>query len=275
LSGGGARRALCVGIDTYPRPNTLSGCVNDTLVWRNALAAARFEVTTLTDKRATHSAIVAAIRDLVTTSKSGDVLVFHYSGHGVQVRDVSGDEDDLSDEALVPIDFEDGAFLIDDDLRAVFGLLPAGVNLTAFIDCCHSGTITRMLGRSTDEADTTRARFLKRTESWEDWMRAHERFRNANASRGVATGARGFVDQNAIGWVNFSACDASEVALEHDGNGDFTRIATRLLNGDLSRFTHRSFQDAVIGAFGERRRQTPQLDCSDSSRSAGLLQPLM
>ena len=146
---------------------------------------------TLTDKRATHAEIVKALRDLVSKSQHGDVLVFHYSGHGTQVRDTDGDEEDGTDEALVPVDFQDGAFLIDDDLRDIFNNLAPGVNLTCFIDCCHSGSITRMLGRNADDAgDTSHARFLKHTELWEDWMRAHERFReHTSSTRALLTGS--------------------------------------------------------------------------------------
>lgn len=276
-SAGGAKRALCVGVDAYPAPNTLTGCVNDTQVWSKVLTGLGFQVNTLTDKRATHAEIVKNLRDLVSQSQHGDVLVFHYSGHGTQVRDTDGDEEDGTDEALVPVDFEDGAFLIDDDLRDIFDQLGAGVNLTCFIDCCHSGTITRMLGRNTDDAtDTSKPRFLKRTEFWEDWMRAHERFREHTAStRSIATTPRATVDRNSLRWVNFSACDATEVAYENNGNGDFTRLATPLLSGDLAHMTHRDYQKAVITAFGEKRRQTPQLDCADAAEAAPLLQPLV
>ena len=273
----GRKRALCVGIDAYPAPNTLTGCVNDTIRWSKALGGLGFQVDTLTDKRATHAEIVRTLRDLVSQSQSGDVLVFHYSGHGTQVRDTDGDEEDGTDEALVPVDFEDGAFLIDDDIREIFDQLAAGVNLTCFIDCCHSGTITRMLGRNADDPlDTSKPRFLKRTELWEDWMRAHERFReHTNSTRSLPVGSRVVVDRNALRWVNFSACDATEVAFENNGNGDFTRLATPLLSGAVSHMTHRDFQKAVIAAFGEKRRQTPQLDCADASEATPLLQPLV
>jgi hypothetical protein len=277
-SGGGARRALCVGIDAYPGPNALTGCVNDTATWARTLTAAGFDVVPpLTDKRATHAAIVAALRDLVTNAKRGDVLVFHYSGHGTQVPDLDGDEGpdgNGNDQAFVPVDFEDGAFLIDDDIRGLFEMLPAGASLTAFVDCCHSGTNTRMLGRNTEVGgEPGRARVLKRTENWEDWMRAHERFRDhANATRALMVGKRDVVGRNALRWVNFSACLPDEKALEHNGNGDFTRIVTPLLTGDLARFTPRTLQDAVVSAFGERRLQTPFLDCPDSALNLPLLQ---
>ncbi|HEX6571096.1 MAG TPA: caspase family protein, partial [Steroidobacteraceae bacterium] len=269
---GGARRALCVGIDAYPGRNRLECCVRDTETWGKALAASGFELLPmLTDKTATHAEILRRLRELVGGSKRGDVLVFHYSGHGVQVPDTDGDEEDFTEEALVPIDFEDGAFLLDDDLRAVFDQLPDGVNLTAFIDCCHSGTITRMLGRNADdeEEEGTRSRFLKPTEDWETWMRAYERFRGSMSS------TRALVGSDKLRWVTFSACLPTEKALESGSNGHFTRNATRLLSAAAVGFTHRAFQDALLKEFGENRRQTPQLDCADTWRDLQLLQPLV
>ncbi len=278
-SGGGARRALSVGIDAYPGPNALNGCVNDTREWSNMLLAAGFETPrTLINEQATHSAIVTAMRELVVTAKRGDTLVFHYSGHGTEVPDLDGDEGvdgNRNDQAFVPVDFEDGAFLIDDDIRDLFDVLPAGVSLTVFIDCCHSGTITRMFGRNSSSDDQANARFLKRTGSWEDWMRAHERFRDrANATRATLSGSRALVTRNDIRWVNFSACQSTEKALEHNGLGDFTRLTTALLKGDLSRFTPRMLHDQIVAAFGESRLQTPQLDCPDAALNLPLFRAL-
>ncbi len=275
---GGAKRALCIGIDSYPAPNALEGCVNDTEQWRKTLAALGFEVKLVPERQATRQGILAALAELLQASSTGDVLVFQYSGHGTQVPDYDGDEDDGSDEAMVPIDFESGAFLVDDDLRAIFSQLSGGVNLTCFIDCCHSGSITRMLGRSADEnalPEHTHSRYLKRTGDWQDWMRAHERFRQRDrALRGSIGGSSRTIDSNSMRWVNFSACDATEVAYEKNGSGDFTRLATGLLTAQALQRSNRDFQDAVILAFGEGRRQTPQLDCADAARASAFMQPL-
>ena len=244
----GMRRALCIGIDAYKPPNTLQGCVNDTGTWEKTLGALGFKVDKLLDERATRQAIIDALTALVRSSKSGDVLVLQYSGHGTQVTDLDGDESDGKDEALVPYDFDSGAFLIDDDLRAVFSQLPEGVNLTCFIDCCHSGTITRMLGRNADESTNdgeTRSRYLKPGEHWNEWMRAHERFRQRErAIRDLGTAGSRTFDANMMRWVDFSACDSTEVAYETKGNGDFTRLAAPFSAAPCAQ--HRDFQNAVI-----------------------------
>ncbi|MFT3799630.1 MAG: caspase family protein [Burkholderiaceae bacterium] len=275
-SAGGARRALCIGIDAYPAPNTLSGCVRDTELWRDALEKIGFAVNVLPNERATRQAILEAAGDLIRSARAGDVLVLHYSGHGTRVPDLDGDERDGFDEALVPFDFHVGAFLIDDDLRTLFDTLPAGVNLTCFIDCCHSGSITRMLGFNAGSQASDGSRYLKYTPQWDEWMRAHERFRQRERSlRALApAAARGFVDAEVMRWVDFSACDATEKAYETDGSGDFTRLATQLLGSAVQGASNREFQDQLVKAFGERRRQTPQLDCAIATQTGRLLQPL-
>jgi hypothetical protein len=59
------------------------------------------------------------------------------------VPDLNGDEEDGQDEAICPVDFASGALYIDDDIAQVFERLPDDVNLTCFMDCCHSGTNSR------------------------------------------------------------------------------------------------------------------------------------
>jgi len=72
-------------------------------------------------------------------------LLFHYSGHGSNVPDGSGDEADARDEILCPTDLDWKDPLLDDWQRAAFDKLPAGVNFTVIMDCCHSGTNTRAI----------------------------------------------------------------------------------------------------------------------------------
>ena len=83
-----------------------------------------------------------AMRWLVSGCESGDSLVFHFSGHGVQRLDPSGDEVDGFDEALCPLDFEANGTILDDEINeTLVRPLPRGVKLHALVDACHSGTV--------------------------------------------------------------------------------------------------------------------------------------
>jgi hypothetical protein len=118
----------------------------------------------LVDGRATKKGILDRLKWLVKDAKSGDRLLFHFSGHGSQIRDRDGDElKDSLDEIICPHDMDwDGTYIVDDDLKAVFAKLPAGVHLEVLLDSCHSGSATRAvpdLG-STGNPGAIRQRFL-------------------------------------------------------------------------------------------------------------------
>ncbi len=144
------KKALLVGINKYAMPgNDLAGCVNDVTNVRDLLLKYfGFEVANirvLTDERAIKRNIIDRLTWLVSSVVAGDHLVFHYSGHGSQIRDRNGDElNDGMDEIICPHDMSwDGNFISDDDLGATFAKLPIGVTLDVILDSCHSGTGTR------------------------------------------------------------------------------------------------------------------------------------
>lgn len=140
------KKALLVGINNYPgTSNDLMGCVNDVQNMQNLLESmfgfATEVITMLTDREATTVNILKGLEALVAGARPGDLLVFHYSGHGSQVPDPEGDESDQLDEILCPYDLDWKTKMIrDDDLKRIFDPLPSGVHLEVFLDSCHSGT---------------------------------------------------------------------------------------------------------------------------------------
>lgn len=142
-----AKRALLVGLNAYPNPaNALRGCLNDVRQVHSLLrdhfdfdAQAGFR--TLTDRRATTAGIRAGLEWLTASACPGDLLIFHYSGHGSQVPDRHGDEaTDGLDEIICPYDLDWDHPFTDDDLQAALKGVPAGVHLAVVLDCCHAGT---------------------------------------------------------------------------------------------------------------------------------------
>ncbi len=147
-----ARKALLVGINDYPgTQNDLQGCVNDITNVYDILVKhfgfAPSDIVMLSNSRARRAAILEGVKSLVAGARDGDSLVFHYSGHGSQVRDTEGDElEDEKDEVLCPYDFDwNGGFIKDDDLADVLDGLKKGARLEVILDSCHSGTGTREL----------------------------------------------------------------------------------------------------------------------------------
>jgi hypothetical protein len=163
--------------------------------------------------------------------------------------------DEPEDEALCPIDCDQNGCLIDDDVAEICEQIPDGVSVTFFMDCCHSGTITRIfLGAQPRPADGGRARYLP---PYPALIAAHQRARatRSRGMRGAYTGKRE---------VLFSACQSDQVAYEHGGQGDFTRHSLGVLGVGTGGMTNRFFLQRVRGAFGPDRMQDPQL-WSDAS----------
>lgn len=144
-----AKKALLVGINDYKQINDLRGCINDVTNMRDVLLKyfdfTVPEIRVLVDSRATKANILTRLKWLVTGAKKGDTLIFHYSGHGTQLRDRDGDElKDHLDEAICPWDTNwDGGLILDDDLSNIFQGLQKEVSLEVLLDACHSGTATK------------------------------------------------------------------------------------------------------------------------------------
>ena len=149
------KRALLIGVHQCKHgPNSIFGDLDtesDVAAIRQALmdhfGFAAGDIHTLTAApETTRASILQAMQDfLVTPTGPGDIVYFHYSGHGSQVpdpKDPSG-----VDETLVPSDWvQDGAKDIrDKELRQIIGQIQAKKpgSLTLTFDSCHSGTVTR------------------------------------------------------------------------------------------------------------------------------------
>ena len=143
-----------------PKPNALSVHIGLNAVsaahyegWSGELNACEFDAndmaaiakaksmksTVLLTKKATRANVLAGMRGAAKALKTGDLFFMSYSGHGGQVPDVNGDEDDKQDETWCLYDGQ----LIDDELYFELSKFAAGVRLLVLSDSCHSGTITR------------------------------------------------------------------------------------------------------------------------------------
>lgn len=141
-----ARRALLVGINDYQGISDLNGCINDVTNMRSVLKTylgfQNTDIRVLTNNRASKANILYRLEEMVFNAKPNDYLVFHFSGHGSQIRDRDGDElKDHMDELICPYDMNwDNGFITDDMLNGIFKKLPQGALLEVFLDSCHSGT---------------------------------------------------------------------------------------------------------------------------------------
>ncbi|MEH2319009.1 caspase family protein [Nostoc sp.] len=145
--------ALLIGINNYPSGiPTLTGCLTD-LEMQRELLIHRFgfnpeDIREVKDQEATRKGILAAFEEhLIQQAKPGDVVVFHFSGHGSRVIDPNPIDNRHLNSTLVPYDSATETNNIVQDImgRTLFLLMSAirTEYLTVILDCCHAGGGTR------------------------------------------------------------------------------------------------------------------------------------
>ncbi len=154
-----AKRALLVGLNKYKYVRPLRGCINDVRNMADILTSfydfQSDEIRTIVDESVTRNNLMNRFDWLLYGAQKGDLLLFHFSGHGSQMPDRDGDElEDGMDEilCLYDMDFRNpDSYLSDDDFNNIIDRLPKNVFLTVCIDSCNSGTATRDLTLLTSE----------------------------------------------------------------------------------------------------------------------------
>jgi len=146
------KRALLIGINyvNAPSDKRLRACHNDVYNMKRYLNEKegfkdRDMLLLLDDEDhglPTKTNILNGFKMLVEQSQPGDVVFVQFSGHGGQVLDVDGDEDDGYDETIYPCDYDRAGCILDDDIyRKLVKPMSNGVHCTVLMDCCHSGSV--------------------------------------------------------------------------------------------------------------------------------------
>lgn len=142
--------ALLVGINNYSgNVRSLQGCLTDVEMQRELLIH-RFgfqpqDILEVKDVQATRQQILTAFEEhLIKQAKPGDIAVFHFSGHGSQVKDPTPVSNLKVNGTLVPVDTNDtkSANVVKDIMGRTLFLLMSAVpteNLTVVLDSCYSG----------------------------------------------------------------------------------------------------------------------------------------
>ncbi len=275
-----AKNALCIGINNYPGTHMdLQGCVNDANDWAAALAARGFKVAKLLDGQATKAAMVKAMNELIGTADKGDSLVITFSGHGTYQPDEDGDEADGLDEALCPYDLQtNGAALVDDEIRAIFGARKAGVRLVLISDSCHSGTVTRA-ARAEKDADT-RPRFMPMG----NWLPAKllpkDRAGKPATTMVAPAGTSPLLGaySNKLGDLLLSGCKEGPNNYSYDAriagrfNGAFTHYALKALKALKEGATYADWHKAIVKYLPSASYpQSPQILGSEGARKGKVL----
>lgn len=153
--------ALLVGISNYyalnkaNEWNNIHG-TNDVSLITPTLKKQGFNVSVITDTKATHANILKQLKQLTNKASKGAIVYLHFSCHGQPFEDENGDEDDGWDESLVPIDapiaykkgtYEGKNHITDDVLAEYLDALRFKLGskgkLYVVVDACHAGKASR------------------------------------------------------------------------------------------------------------------------------------
>jgi hypothetical protein len=208
----------------------------------------------LKDAQATHAGIISAIqRHLIADAQKDEIIVFHYSGHGSQMKDVTGKMISGLDETIVPYDSRDPAGKVFDISGAeVHGLLlqiaAKTKNITFILDSCHSGTLVRGDGGARVRGIGTDDRPLP--------PRLPE---YAVQTRGLGQ----IAGDQPLQYAFLAATTSRENAFEHFAEGKehgaLTYFLVRQLRSAGSGVTYRDIMDNVAGNVAANYVQHPQL----------------
>lgn len=155
------RHAILFGLNYESTPDArLRGCINDVKNMENLLKTSDYgfgNVQVFTDisrkNRTTAQGILQEINNLAkrSWSENMDLAWIHYSGHGCSVKDKNGDENDRTDECLVPSDFKTSGVIPDDYIKDCLRNFNPKTKVICVFDCCHSGTIGDLKYRYFDQ----------------------------------------------------------------------------------------------------------------------------
>ncbi len=225
--------ALIVGVGKYKsdRIRPLSGAPNDARSVYDLLTGAKGQgygfpaqnVCLLLNEAATTQNVKKAFEQLLVQGVrkgKNDLAVFYYAGHGSQLKDLNGDEDDRCDETFLLHDARTGSGeqrvgdLIDDEFNGMLSRLQEKTdNVVVILDSCNSGTATRgpsgLVARWQDPEDPAMA-----------CPKLSEKTAKAESS---------WRPEAMPGLMALTAASDGTPALEIDGHGIFTRALVEVL----------------------------------------------
>jgi metacaspase-1 len=236
--------AVIVGVSDYANfgpeiGGDLPGARNDARDFRDVLIAqkgfAAENIHMVLDQEATRDRIVSELSTwLPSVVKPGDLVVFFFAGHGSQMWDTNGDEEDGLDETICPANVVKGDTrhdIPDDELNAMLKGIPTD-NIVVVLDNCHAGSGTRAV------TPFARPRALDRTATVDVPKPA-----NATTAQTAAP------DATPASVLEIAAAQADEVAVDAEWPGEGGAPST--FNGAFTRSFVRNLWQSPAASYAE------------------------
>lgn len=250
-----SKYALTVAINKY-NGAPLRGCIQDSKDMEDILKIQGFTVCYLRDEDATKAKILAKVEEIGKLLVPGDIFVIHYSGHGSQIPCRDGSEVDGLTEILCPFDLikPDGSwtsnYITDDEIARLLAKVPSGVTVEFFLDCCHSGTLTREIGTRPSTDTSCKSRYLSAPDVGEQ-KAVLQPFKPQSVHQGAKV----------ITWTGCRDDQTSADAfLNHVYRGAFTASLIYAMSSE-DRSRTKVYERLVQNIQAQGFSQCPQLDC--------------
>jgi hypothetical protein len=247
----------------------LAACEFDANDMLALASACGFTTKSLLTKDATADAVIGGIKAAAAEVGEGDIFFLTYSGHGGQVPDRNGDEqDDRSDETWVLFDRQ----LVDDELFALWRTFKPGVRIVALSDSCHSGTVLRGIDAVVNDVVATAERAAQQSPRYRalprDKMVATYRQNRAlydAIQDKTANSAETAKDVDATALL-ISGCQDNELSRDGLSNGRFTEELLKVWAEGNWNGTYPEFHETIRS--GMPNDQQPNYFVVGSSNSA-------
>ena len=250
----------------------LSACEFDARDMAGIARSAGMKSTVILTRKATRNRCLAAVRAAARELNSGDLLFLTYSGHGGQIKDVTGDETDKRDETWCLWDGQ----IIDDEIFVELCRFKAGVRILVLSDSCHSGTVTRASLRNAVSLQPGRSKMMPPAVATRTYNAHRDFYDRIQKSVSAQAGTKTKVDPDAMlahvtvsnrltsisaqikaAVILISGCQDNQTSLDGDQNGAFTEQLLAVWDDGVFQGNYAKFHAAIKG--GLPPTQSPNL----------------
>ena len=225
----------------------LTGCEYDAEDMTEVAKSKGFDVKKLLTKDATVANVEHNLLHASQQLKPGDLFLLTYSGHGGQVPDKNNDEVDLVDETWCLYDRQ----FLDDELYYFLSGFKEGVRILVFIDCCHSGTVTRSINtnnkidilNSNVDSKGNRYKFAPKHILAKTFKKHREIYNNIQLN----TKLKDTKSKVKASTIMISSCQSNEFSQDGDFNGLFTSNLLDVWKEGTFKGSYKRFHKSIIG----------------------------
>ncbi len=230
----------------------LNACEADAQSMAEIAISKGYESKILLTQEVTRQKFIDLMNEYADKAQEGDIFLLTYSGHGGQIPDLNGDEDDTLDETWCLYDSE----ISDDELHNMYCNFKSKVRILIFSDSCHSGTVAKIAAFKSfanivfdaqkvkfrnAPLDVMRKTFTKNKEHYEEILKAPKKPKSAlKASIRL-----------------FSGCQDNQLSQDGFLNGLFTAKMLRVWADGNFKGNYLKFHKTIVKSMSDTPMQTP------------------